>query len=163
VPDAVLGVEVVSGVISDYGELSNEFKKAVRRINAGYPQVDVIEQLGEENPSLYFRRALWQISNGMKAGSDISVVVKDSIRSLNEEQLIQIQNYGNKLNPMIMFYMLISVILPALAITFLTIISSLVGLEEMFATLLYVGLFIFISFIQLMFLGIIKSIRPSLL
>jgi len=148
---------------SDYGELSEEFKKAVKKINAGLPQVEVLEELGEKNSSIYFKRTLWQISNGMRAGSDISVVISESIKSLSEEQILQIQNYGNKLNPMIMFYMLSSVILPALAITFLTIISSMVGLTQSITTLLFAALFVFVVIIQTMFIGIIKSIRPSLL
>ncbi len=148
---------------SDYGALSDEFKKAVRRINAGYPQIQVLEELGEANPSPFFRRTLWQISNGMRAGSDISIVIHESIHALSQEQLIQIQNYGNKLNPMIMFYMLISVILPALSITFLTIISSLVQLPQSISTLLFIGLLVGVIIIQTLFLGVIKSIRPSLL
>jgi len=148
---------------SDYKELSNEFKKMVRKINAGYPQVEVLEEAGEKNSSIFFRRTLWQLSNGMKAGSDISIVIKNSIKTLNEEQLIQIQDYGNKLNPLIMFYMLITIILPALAITFLTIISSLVNLAQTTSTLLYIGLFISVVLIQIMFLGVIKSVRPSLI
>lgn len=148
---------------SNYGELSNEMKKAVKQINAGLPEAEVLENLGEKNPSIYFRRILWQLSNGMKAGSDMNIIIKGSIKSLNEEQLIQIQNYGNKLNPLIMFYMLISVILPALSITFLTVISSLVNLPESMTKMLYIGLFIFVVLIQIMFLGVIKSARPSLL
>ncbi|PIN88856.1 hypothetical protein COU60_05540 [Candidatus Pacearchaeota archaeon CG10_big_fil_rev_8_21_14_0_10_34_76] len=148
---------------AEYGELSREFKKAVKKINAGLPQVEVLEELGENNPSIFFRRALWQISNGMKAGSNISEVVKDSISALNEEQLLQIQNYGNKLNPLIMFYMLISVIFPALAITFLTILSSLVNLTKTLTILLFISMYIFVIIIQIMFLGVIRSSRPSLL
>jgi archaeal flagellar protein FlaJ len=148
---------------SDYGELSTEFKKIVKKINAGYAERDVLEEIGENNSSLYFRRALWQISNGMRAGGDISIVIKESITALSEEQLIQIQNYGNKLNPAIMFYMLISVIIPALSITFLTVISSLINLPETIVTLLFLGLFFFVMLIQVMFLGVVKSIRPSLL
>lgn len=148
---------------SDYGSLSLEFKKAIRRINAGFPQIEVLEELGEKNPSIFFRRTLWQISNGMKAGSNILEVVKDNIRNLNEEQLLQIQNYGNKLNPLIMFYMLISVILPALAVTFMTIITSLINLSSTLSILLFTGLFVFVVLIQIMFLGVIKSSRPSLL
>lgn len=149
--------------MAEYGFLSNEFRKAVRRINAGLPQMDVLEELGEKNSSVFFRRALWQISSGLRAGSDISIVISESIKALNEEQLIQIQNYGNKLNPLIMFYMLISVIIPALSITFLTIISSMVNLPELTTMLLFVSLFVFVVLIQIMFLGMIKSVRPSLL
>jgi len=148
---------------SDYGVLSLEFKKIVKKINAGVSELDVLEETGEKNPSIFFRRTLWQISNGMRAGSDISVVVRDSIKFLNEEQLIQIQNYGNKLNPSIMFYMLLTVILPALAITFLTIISSLINLSRVTTIAMFVGLFVAVVLAQIMFLGVIKSIRPSLL
>lgn len=149
--------------IADYEELSLQFKKAVKEINAGRPQAEVLENLGKNNPSEFFRRALWQISNGMKAGSDISIVIQDTVDSLNEEQYIQIQEYGNKLNPVIMFYMLSSVILPALAITFLTIISSMVGLSEGLTQVIFIGLFVVVLVIQIMFLGVIKSVRPSLL
>jgi len=148
---------------SDYGELSIEFKKAVRRINSGESESEVLDDLGNKNPSVFFRRTLWQISNGMNAGSDMATVIQNNIKSLNEEQMIQIQNYGNKLNPIIMFYMLISVIIPALSITFLTIISSMINLPPTMATLMFIGLFIFVVFVQIMFLGLIKSRRPSLL
>ena len=161
------GIPLFSILVSlssqDYGELSIEFKKAVRRINAGEAQELVLEDLGKKNPSIYFRRTLWQISNGMKSGSDMSIVVKDSLKTLNEEQMIQIQNYGNKLNPLIVLYMLIAVIIPALSITFLTIISSMINLQESMTMLLFIGLFVFVILVQIMFLGMVKSRRPSLL
>ena len=99
----------------------------------------------------------------MRAGSDISIVIQDTVKSLSEEQYIQIQEYGNKLNPAIMFYMLSSVILPALAITFLTIISSIVGLSEALTQMIFLGMFVGVVVIQILFLGVIKSVRPSLL
>lgn len=148
---------------SDYGELSVEFGKIVKRINAGESEIDVIDDIGEKNPSLYFKRTLWQISNGLRAGSDMAVVIRNNIESLNEEQMIQIQNYGNKLNPLIMFYMLISVIAPALSVTFLTILASMISLPENATMGLFFGLFILVVLMQIMFLGIIKSRRPSLL
>lgn len=148
---------------SNYGALSEEFQKAVKKINAGSPQIEVLEELGEKNTSQFFKRTLWQLSNGMRAGSDISIVIEESIKNLNEEQLLQIQNYGNKLNPLIMFYMVISVILPALSIAFLTIISSMLGFSELTTKLLFVGLLVFAIFLQIMFLGMVRTIKPSLL
>jgi pilus assembly protein TadC len=147
---------------SDYGELSAEFKKAVKKINAGSPQTDVLDELGKRNTSPFLRRTLWQLSNGMKAGSDIAIVIRESRRSLGEEQILQIQSYGNKLNPLIMFYMLVSVILPALSITFLTVISSLVGLGKALTIGLFIGLFGLVMLIQITFLGMMRSLRPSL-
>lgn len=148
---------------SDYGELSEEFVKMVKKINAGYSEIGVFDESGEDNSSLFYRRALWQISNGMRAGGDISNVIEQSVKTLTDEQYIQIQIYGNKLNPTIMFYMLISVIIPALGITFLTVISSILNLPQFLTTFVLIGMFVMVLIIQAIFMGVIKSIRPSLL
>lgn len=148
---------------SDYGELSAEFKKAVKRIGSGEPESEVLSEISEKSHSVFFKRTLWQISNGLNAGSDMSMIIGENIKTLNEEQMIQIQNYGNKLNPLIMMYMLISVIVPALSVSFITVVASMIGLEENLTMGLFGGLFVFVLFFQIMFLGMIKSRRPSLL
>jgi flagellar protein FlaJ len=148
---------------SDYGEVSVEFKKIVKEINSGVSQIDAIEKHAKLNTSEYFKRVLWQISNGMRAGSDMEIVIKEGIKNLSDEQAIQIQTYGNRLNPLIMFYMLIAVIIPALGITFLIILASLLGFPEKVIHLIFVVIFVIVVFMQIMFLGLVKSRRPSLL
>ena len=148
---------------SDYGSLSEELGRAVKEINSGKPQIEAIDDLGNRSTSTYFRRVLWQISNGMRAGSDMSIVIKNGIDNLSAEQVIQIQSYGSKLNPLIMFYMLLAVIMPALGITFLTIISSMLNISGMVVKMIFIGIFVFVVLLQIMFLGIIKTRRPSLL
>lgn len=146
-----------------YGELSKEFEKAVKDINAGRNQIDALEDMAANNPSILFRRAVWQLVNGMKAGADMSAVMEEIIGSLNEQQLIQIQNYGGQLSPIAMFYMLAAVIIPSLSVTFIIIISSFVALSAPMVKAVFWGLLIFLIFVQIMFLGVIKSRRPNLL
>lgn len=148
---------------STYEEVSSEFKKIVGEINSGIPQIEALEKYGKINTSEYFRRVLWQLSNAMRAGSDISLVIKEEIRNLTQEQAIQIQSYGSKLNPLIMFYMIIAVILPSLGVTFLIITSSMLALDKKIIQVLFGAIFFFVVFTQIMFLGLIKSRRPSLL
>ncbi len=148
---------------SDYGEVSEEFKKITKEISSGMPQIEAIEKYGKMNTSEYFRRVLWQMSNGMRAGSDIGIVIEEGIRMLNAEQAIQIQGYGSKLNPLIMFYMLAAVILPSLGVTFLIIISSILNIESRIVHLMFFLIAGSVIFMQIMFLGIIKSKRPTLL
>ena len=156
--------QIISNVsTSNYGFVSYEFKKAVNEINSGISQIDALESLIKRNSSVYFKRILWQLSNGLRSGSDMSVVLRDVIDNLNKEQAIQIQSYGGKLNPIIMFYMLITVILPSLGVTFLTIISSMLNLSSTLVELMFVTVFVFVVLMQIMFLGLIKSRRPSLL
>ncbi len=147
----------------DYGAISKEFEKVVRKINAGIPEVEVLEELATQNPSLHFRRALWQLVNGMKTGSDTAIVVKNIIGNLSEEQLIQVQRYGGQLNPLAMFYLLITIIVPSLGATFLTVIFTFISSSGFVAKSVYWALYGFVFFFQIIFLGIIKTRRPTLL
>ena len=146
-----------------YGAISKEFSKAVKEMEAGVPAVDALEKISFENPSLFFRRTLWQIITGMHAGSDISSVIKEIISALSTEQVTEIQAYGARLSPLTMFYMLITIILPALSITFVIVLSSFLPvLGENNKLVLYI-LFGFVVFLQIMFLGMIKTRRPALI
>jgi pilus assembly protein TadC len=147
----------------DYGEVSKEISKVVSEINAGKPQIEALTEIAAINPSLFFRRSIWQIVNGMKAGSDLTAVIKEMIDSLSEEQVIQIQKYGGQLSPISMFYMLIAVIIPALGMTFLIIISSFINMSTFATKIAFWGMYGFVFFAQVMFMGVIRTRRPNLL
>lgn len=147
----------------NYGDLSREFEKAVKEINAGMSQVEALEEIASNNPSMLFRRAIWQLANGMKAGADMGAVMGEIINALNEQQVIQIQNYGGQLSPLAMFYMLIAVIVPSLSVTFIIVIASFISLAPEMVKMIFWGLLAFVIFMQMMFLGVIKSKRPNLL
>lgn len=146
-----------------YGEISNEFKRGVKRIAAGEDEITALEDLAKKNSSVFFRRSIWQLVNGMKAGSDISNVIKNITENLGEEQLIGIQRYGSQLNPLAMFYMLFAVIMPSLGITFIIVLSSFISLGESVTKSVLYGLTTVVIFFQIMFMGMIKARRPNLM
>lgn len=147
---------------ANYGEVSKEFTKAVNKINAGKSQVEALEEMVVENPSIFFRRAIWQVINGMKSGADLSNTIEQTLNLLAEEKILQIQNYGARLSPLAMFYMLIGIILPALSIIFIILMISIMNLSLNTAMTIFAGVFIFIIFFQILFLGLINMRRPSL-
>jgi len=147
----------------DLGEVSVELKKVVKKISGGVPQIEALEELALKNPSPYFRRAIWQIINGMKQGSQINPVIRSVIDSLSQEQIIQIEKYGSQLGPLAMFYMMGAVIMPGLGITFIVILSAFIGFEESLIKGVLWGFIVFIAFFQMMFSGAINSKRPTLL
>ncbi|MEK6973628.1 MAG: type II secretion system F family protein [Nanoarchaeota archaeon] len=146
-----------------YGEISSQFKIAVKRIAAGEDEIVAIEELATKNSSIFFRRGIWQLVNGMKAGSDLSKVISGIIENLGEEQLIQIQKYGSQLNPLAMFYMLMAVIIPSLGITLIIVLTSFISLNESTTKAIFYGLISIDVFFQLMFLGLLKARRPNLM
>lgn len=146
-----------------YGAISVEFKNAIQEINAGRNQIDALEDIAVRNPSVLFRRTLWQLVNGMKEGADIASLVKEVMRAVGDEQLTQIQRYGGQLSPLALFYMLIAIIAPSLGVTFIIVLSSFVALSPIVTKTLFFGLLGFTILFQVLFLGMIKTRRPALL
>lgn len=150
---------LVSIAQSKYGKLSEEIRKAVNEINTGKSEIAALEILARENPSLYFRRVMWQIVNSLKSGADIGDTIRTLVDSMQEEQRIAIKKYGSALNPMALMYMLFAVIFPTLGITFLLVISSFIGIGFDVQWIL-VGILGFLLIFQFMLIGMIKSRRP---
>ncbi len=156
------GISLFDSLVSiaegNYGVISDEFKKAIKKISTGKSEVEALEELILKNPSLYFRRIIWQITNSLRSGSDLSSTLKVIVDDLSYEKIVSIRKYGSQLNPMAMMYMMLAVIFPSLGVSFLMILSSFsnIQLTEMVFWLI-LG---FTGFFQLMFIGFIKSKRP---
>ncbi|MEM4703372.1 MAG: type II secretion system F family protein [Candidatus Pacearchaeota archaeon] len=147
----------------NYGIISEEFQKAINSMESGVPAVEALEKISRNNPSMFFRRAIWQVITGMQVGADISIVLKEIVNSLLQEQITEIQAYGGRLSPLAMFYMVISIIFPALGITFVVVLSTFVqALGNNYQLIMYVVLGL-VVLLQIVFLGMIKSRRPPLI
>jgi len=154
---------LVSVSMRDFGPISDEIKIVVDRVSSGTNIIKALEELAVRNPSQYFRRALWQIVNSMKAGSDLSDNLSDVVKTLSKEQLIEVGEYKSKLNPLSMMYMMIAVIMPSMGITILLVVSSLPGMGELANERMLWMLLASTSLLQVIFLAIIKAQRPNLL
>jgi flagellar protein FlaJ len=158
------GVTLYDGLVDisagDYGEVSKEFGKAVREMSAGVEQIEALEKLAIGNPSIFFRRIIWQIANAMRSGADIADTINAIISNLSSEQRVKIKNFSSELNPLAMVYMMFTIIMPCMGITFIIILSSFssfVITENIFYVIL-----LFLSFMQIMFMNVIKSRRPMM-
>lgn len=145
----------------NFGVLSDEFRKAVDEISTGSLEEEALQKLAMQNPSLFLRKALWQVSNGMKAGADISDVMEDLVETMTKEERIQINSYGASLRLLSLMYMMIGVILPAMGITLLIVLSSLVNIERINEVLW--GILAMVIVMEFMYIGIMKSRRPNLI
>ena len=65
------------------------------------------------------------------------------------------------LNPLAMGYLLMAVILPALAVTFMIVLGSFPSIKVGENT--FIGLLFIVTVFQIMYLGIMKSKRPNLI
>ncbi len=156
------GVSLFDAMVSiakaNYGEISKQFNECVKSIAAGEDQIKALEKLAYKNPSLNFRRIVWQIINSLRSGVDVGDTLARIANHLSEEQKVSIRRYGSQLSPLALLYLMFSIILPTLGITFLIVFSTFSGIQipEFFFYFLLAGL----AFFQFVFIGLIKSRRP---
>ncbi len=151
--------EAMVSVSEDYGAASEEFNRIVKDINGGKPQVEALEGSIVRNPSQQYRRAMWQMINALKSGTDISNTLESLVESMVKQQKLKIKRYGKELNPYVLVYLMIAVIVPSLGVTFLIVLSTFtgVGLNEFTFYQILGGLVLF----QVFFLNFVKSKRPE--
>ncbi|HYD03585.1 MAG TPA: type II secretion system F family protein [Alphaproteobacteria bacterium] len=143
-----------------YGVAGEYFKEIVEDIKIGTPLEDSLEKAYRTTPSKKFKKILFQINNALKIGVDVSQPLESILEEISHEQLIEIQRYGKKLSSIIMFYLLAAIVVPSLGITLFSIVASMMSLKIDMAAFLMILFFLMV--IQLMFIGIIKGIRPNL-
>lgn len=143
-----------------YGVASKYFKEIVNDINLGMPLEDAIKQAMNLSPSPAFQKILFQISNALLLGVDVTESLHGVIDDITNEQIIQIEAYSHKLNSVALFYMLIAIVAPSLGLTIFIIVAGMVGFPV--TNTLYVILWFGVVLTQLFFINVFKAIRPNI-
>jgi len=157
------GVPLYNAMINiskNYEFIGAYFRQIIDRVDLGTSMEEALTESIERAPSNDFRRLLWQVLNSIQTGSEISNSLTLVMEQIAREQNIQVSEYGRKLNPLAMFYMMIAVILPSLGITMLIVISSFVDFQLDLTALIFIAFML--GFLQFMFLSIIRFSRPAI-
>ncbi len=142
-----------------YKNIGKYFRAIIESVNLGTSLEDAINEVIELCPSRNLQKILWQVLNTINTGADVTKPLNSVMEQIIKEQKIEVEEYGRKLNPMAMFYMMVAVIAPSLGTTMLIIFSTFTGFEVGLVVLLMIaGL---VGFMQFMFFAIIKSSRPA--
>ncbi len=152
--------DALASLTKGYGAVSKEFKEIVEAVSTGEPLPHVLKAKASTTPSPAFKRVLIQLANAVVSGADIERAMSAIVDQIAKEQLIEVKEYGQKLNPVIMFYLILGVIIPSLGITFLIILLSFVsgGVQFPFYYLLIVAALV--ALFQFLFLAYVESSRP---
>jgi flagellar protein FlaJ len=154
--------DAMLGISRDYGEVSAEFSKIVEKVALGVPMGVALHDVADASPSPYFTRVLLQIANSLASGSDVAVALEAALDQISHEQVIALKAYGQKLNPLVMFFMIFGIIIPSLGIAFLIILTSFLGSSSItFGSSALFGIMIAVGLIQFIFLTMVESSRPK--
>lgn len=143
-----------------YGVASKYFREIVQDIDMGTPLEKALERATEFTPSRRFKKILFQITNALKIGVDVTNFLEAILDEIADEQLIEIKRYGKKLSSLTMFYMLLAIIMPSLGMTLFVVVASMVSIQlNLIAfSIINFGLLL----IQLVFISLFKAARPNM-
>lgn len=154
--------DALLGVTRDYGEVSAEFNKIVEKVTLGMPLGVALHDVAESNPSRFFRRMVLQMANSLASGSDVSASLESSLEQISREQIIAIKAYGQKLNPLVMFFMIFGIIMPSLGVAFMIILSSFMGGAGLtFGPSALFGVLVAVALVQFIFMTMVEASRPK--
>lgn len=157
------GVPLYNALVNlskNYKAIGAYSRVVIDKVDLGTSMEDALNEAVELSPSEDFRKLLWQIINSMRTGSDVASALSTAIDQIAKRQQILVSEYGKKLNPLAMFYMMIAVIAPSLGMTMLIIVSSFVNITLNMTMLIILAASL--GFVQFMFLSIIKFSRPPI-
>lgn len=144
-----------------FGVANKYFKEIVKDIELGTPLEIALENAAFNSASKRFRKILFNINNAIKIGIDVSQSLGSILDEISDEQLIEIQRYGKKLNSLTMFYMLLAIILPSLGMTMAAVIFSMLPNMGYLASKLYWVFGVLLILIQIIFISMFKGARPN--
>lgn len=156
------GVPLINALIEaskSYGVANKYFKEIVRDIELGTSLEEALEKASYYTPSEKFKRILFQILNAVRIGIDVSDFIQSILDEISQQQLIEIQRYGKKLNSITLFYMLMAIVLPSLGVTIFIVVASLVSVQVDLVG--FGAVLFFLIILQLIFLSFFKFIRPN--
>ncbi len=151
--------QAMASVSTGYGEVSAEFRKMVKEMNAGMSQPDVLNEASRRVASFRFRRVLWQINNALRVGSDVAAALDAMVDELTRERVDDIRRYGQELNPWVMIYMIAAVVIPSLGITMLIVVLSFLNIPV--PKIVFPVIWFFLAGFQIFFISFVKSRRPA--
>ena len=114
-------------------------------------------------PGEQIKVLLKRLSDSLKIGVDLKEVLVNFIEESSARKVVEIQAFSKKLNPKVMMYLLLGIVVPSLGITFL-ILGLAVANPGTPALLKYIliGIFMFMFLFQYIFYSTFKFSKSSL-
>ena len=141
------------------GVTAKYIKEIVEDISTGNTIETALDNAMTYSPSEKLRKILFHINNALQLGIDVTKPLESVLEEITKEEALEIKKYGQKLNTLVIFYMLGAVIVPSLGMAIFIVISSFINFPIGLKGLLVVIFFIVV--LQFIFIVMFRSIRPT--
>jgi pilus assembly protein TadC len=142
-----------------YASTGPVFRKVLHDVDLGKSMEDAITDSIVWCPSEDYRKIMHQVCNSIKTGSDITLSLQTVLEQISRRQMIEVERYGKKLNPIAMFYLMSSVIFPSLGMVMVVVLASFVNFPLNAWAL--GSIVVLLVMVQAVFYHVITASRPA--
>ncbi|MDD3174904.1 MAG: type II secretion system F family protein [Candidatus Nanoarchaeia archaeon] len=153
-------INAIEEASKSYGVASQYFGEIMRDMELGTTIENALEKATEYCPSKHLKKILFQMTNALKIGIDVTEFLDATLDEISDEQMLEIMKYGKKLSSLTMFFMLLAIIVPSLGMTLFVVVASLVSIK--LDMMLFLIIALILAAIQFMFITLFRSARPNM-
>ncbi|MFW6286013.1 MAG: type II secretion system F family protein [Nanoarchaeota archaeon] len=118
------------------------FKRIYTEFKTGMSFEDALEEGSRFAPSTSLKILIKRLKDSMVIGVDLKIVLENFIEESSEKKLIEAKSFSKKLNPIVMMYLLMGIVLPSLGITFFILGAAMLEVTPLL--LKYILIFVFL-------------------
>lgn len=152
--------------IQNLSKLDRAGSRFMKRIYMDFKTGKDLESALEEGasycPSDSMKVLLKRLKDSLNIGIDLRSVLENFIEESSETKLIEIRGYSKKLNPIIMMYLILGIVLPSLGVTFFILGASIMQLTPELLKYILIIIFLIMFGFQYMAYSIFKFNRATI-
>ncbi len=138
------------------------FKRIYTEFKTGKSFKESLAEGVDFAPSKSVKQLIKKIKDSTEVGVDLEGVLVNFIKESSDQKLLAIKSFSKKLNPIIMMYLLLGIVLPSLGVTFFILAASLLEMTPSMLRIVLVFIFLGMFAFQYFAYSIFKFNRSIL-
>ena len=124
------------------------FKKVYTEFNTGKDLETALYDAIGYSASDSLKILLKRLKDSLNIGVDLRKILENFIEESSQKKIIEIKGYSKKLNPIIMVYLILGIILPSLGVTFFILTAAIIQITPQFLKLILIFIFLMMFGLQ---------------
>lgn len=138
------------------------FKKIFTEFKTGKDLEQALEEGANNCPSEDMKILLKRLKDSLEIGVDLREILENFINESSAKKIVEIKGYSKKLNPLIMMYLLLGVVIPSLGVTFFILGASFINVTPSFLKIILIFIFMLMFVFQYFAYTAFKFSRATL-
>ena len=120
------------------------FKRIYTEFKTGRSFEDALDEGSNFSPSDSLKTLIKRLKDSMVIGVDLRTVLENFVKESSDKKLMDAKAFSKKLNPIVMMYLLMGIVLPSLGVTFFILAAAMMPYVITPSLLKYILIFIFL-------------------